>query len=153
MQHIVTDTDIIVPIREVMNKYISVVGERSPTVYLCQVFKNAFKQHKIANWALTSGHNAIVQQMCYKLGVSLSDEELDELDWTWGVEDAFDGDTLNEFYHEGNLIVYGPEHEHGAYDYRWVCPRDQLLVRIGMMSRMIENFGEAAVFCIPLCGE
>ena len=152
MQHTVTATDIIVPIREVMDEYINVVGDLDPTVYLCEFFRGKFKGHKIANWALTSGHNAITQQMCYMLGVSTHEDELEDLDWSWGIEDAFDADELTEFYSEGNRIVYGPEYEHGVYDHRWVYPRDQLLVRIGMMSRMIENFGEAAVFCIPLKG-
>lgn len=88
------------------------------------------------------------------LGVSTHEDELEDLDWSRGIEDAFDGATLTEFYCAGNRIVYGTEDAHGCYyDNRWAYPRDQILVRIGMMSRMIENFGESAVFCIPLCGE
>ena len=150
MKHTVTETEILVPIREVMNRFIDVVDDVYPTVYLCEVFKAAFKRHKIARGSLGSGDNTIIQQMCYMLGATMTEEDLEDLDWSWGIEDAFDGATLTEFYREGNRIVYGPEYAHGSYDNRWVYPRDQILVRIGMMSRMIENFGEDAVFSIPL---
>lgn len=155
MQHAVTDTDIIVPVREVMNEYIDVVGGIFyPTVYICDVFKNAFSRHKIARDALGPGNNAIIQQMCYMLGVSLSNEELDGLNWAWGIEGAFDSITLTKFYREGNRIVYGPDFTYGWFSsHDSSFPKDQILVRIGMMSRMIEAFGESAVFCIPLCGE
>lgn len=77
MQHAVTETEILVPIREVMNRFIDVVDDVYPTVYLCEVFKTAFKRHKIVGGALGHGYNVIVQQMCYMLGVSSHEDELD----------------------------------------------------------------------------
>ena len=153
MKHEVTATDIIVPVREVLNKYLAQVDAIYPLVYICDMFKTEFKQHKIARSTLGHGHNDIVQQMCYMLGVSSPEAELADLNWSWGVEDAFDIPTLTEFYREGNRIVYGPEHAHGVYISGFQEWRDRSLVRIGMMHRMIENFGEGTVFCIPLKGE
>lgn len=152
MKHEVTATDILVPVREVLNKYLEHIYDDEPPVYVCDVIKTEFNRHKIACGALGHGYNVIVQQMCYMLGVSSHEAELEGLEWLWGIEDACSLSELTEFYREGNHIVYG--YVHGVYSSHFQeYPRERSLVRIGMLHRMIENFGEGAVFCIPLKGE
>ncbi len=71
---------------------------------------------------------------------------------------------LTKFHRAGARMVYGPEYTNWVYGFH-ANIRNRRLVNqvnirnpefrfsIGMMSQMIENFGEDAVFCIPLCGE
>lgn len=157
MKHEVTATDILVPVREVLNKYLEHIYDDEPPVYVCDVIKTEFNRHKIACGALGHGYNVIVQQIISALGVVCTDSY--QYDWSYGIECLFTATELANFCNVGISSVSGYDGRRWGIEELCVyfdnSKHDMSLImrafsRIGMLRGVLDELGEDAYFYLPM---